>query len=112
MKAKVLEMIQAVPPPGMVRISIDGQVRFLTPLAAKVLRNEFIRVWPQRSLEGRRFGKLVVLERNRRTQSYPHHWMWLCECDCGQLTVKVGYNLTSGGTRSCGCLKGRPRSKH
>jgi hypothetical protein len=33
--------------------------------------------------------------------------MWLCECECrkGKLTIVKGGSLTSGDTRSCGCLR-------
>ncbi len=34
-----------------------------------------------------------------------HHQMWLCECECGNEVVVRHSNLTSGNTRSCGCLK-------
>lgn len=30
--------------------------------------------------------------------------VWLCKCDCGNLTEVVGSSLTSGNTTSCGCL--------
>ena len=54
-------------------------------------------------LTGRRFGKLVVLaldHKDERGKTY-----WLCECDCGNQTVKARNNLIDGNTRSCGCLK-------
>lgn len=62
-------------------------------------------------LSGRRFGNLVVLyrveddaNRNRR---------WLCRCDCGNEKVIGGRHLTSGATRSCGCLeRGLGNYKH
>ena len=54
-----------------------------------------------KDLTGQRFGRLVVLEPvpgARRTR-------WRCRCDCGQeLVVGSGYHLTSGNTKSCGCL--------
>lgn len=52
-------------------------------------------------LTGQRFGRLLVLEPlfgGKRTR-------WKCLCDCGQVTiVGSGAHLTSGNTRSCGCL--------
>ena len=30
---------------------------------------------------------------------------WLCLCSCGVLSITTARNLTSGHTRSCGCLK-------
>lgn len=61
-------------------------------------------------LTGKRFGKLVVVERaedyvykakNRMTTS-PR---WLCKCDCGNITIAQGGNLRNGNTTHCGCEK-------
>jgi hypothetical protein len=54
------------------------------------------------SLEGMRFGKLVVSE---RAFSPSPGTRWLCVCDCGQTTVVSGPVLTRGTTKSCGCLR-------
>jgi hypothetical protein len=51
---------------------------------------------------GNRFGRLVVLE--IMPPSYGKGSYWLCECDCGELTIVSRSNLTGGHTRSCGCL--------
>ena len=32
--------------------------------------------------------------------------LWNCVCDCGNECVKIGFQLTSGKTKSCGCLRG------
>ena len=53
----------------------------------------------------KRYGKLVVLERYGYTKN--KRITWLCQCDCGNTTVVVGYNLTAGKTRSCGCMSGK-----
>lgn len=50
---------------------------------------------------GLRFGRLVVLERNG---SRLRNALYLCRCDCGATKVVEVCNLTSGLTRSCGCL--------
>lgn len=52
-------------------------------------------------LAGRRFGRLVAIHR----VASPKVVVWLCKCDCGsELPVRYG-SLTSGNTKSCGCLK-------
>lgn len=54
-------------------------------------------------LTGQRFGRLAVIKRdgwNKRDSA-----TWLCQCDCGEKVVVDGYNLRSGNTRSCGCLR-------
>ena len=59
-------------------------------------------------LTGRRFGRLTVL---RQEGWYVSAYgggrrpTWLCRCDCGRETVAIGTNLTSGNTRSCGCIR-------
>src|ERR1043166_3973563 len=51
---------------------------------------------------GQRFGRLVVMRRGPPT---PYgHIRWWCRCDCGNGTLVSRMNLTSGNTRSCGCL--------
>lgn len=61
-------------------------------------------------LTGQRFGRLTVLEPvtgRGRTK-------WRCRCDCGRTTV-VGsaHHLTSGNTKSCGCLHDdKARERH
>ena len=49
---------------------------------------------------GARFGRLIVSEdRGGRPRRY------LCVCDCGGRKETACYQLTSGKTRSCGCLR-------
>lgn len=58
-------------------------------------------------LIGKRFGRLVVLERAEDKidpKSGKHKSYFLCQCDCGNQKIILGTNLTSGATRSCGCL--------
>lgn len=55
-----------------------------------------------RSLIGRGFGRLTVMERS--STSYTSAY-WKCLCVCGnEITVQAS-KLTSGHTRSCGCLR-------
>lgn len=37
--------------------------------------------------------------------------MWLCECDCGNLSFQTSYELTSGRHKSCGCKSFELKSK-
>lgn len=66
---------------------------------------------PGVDLTGRYFGELHVLERTDDFV-YPngrHDVMWLCECSCGNKKAIRTANLTSGGTISCGCMRGGRR---
>lgn len=52
-----------------------------------------------KDMTGKRFGRLTVLKLAEiRTEA-----MWLCRCDCGELTTVAGSELRKGGTKSCGC---------
>lgn len=53
-------------------------------------------------LTGRRFGRLVVVERS--TNAPNGNARWLCRCDCGGSTISNGTTLRAGNARSCGCL--------
>ena len=54
-------------------------------------------------LEGRRFGRLTVLERAGTDKH--RHALWRVRCDCGVEFTASGTNLLRGKTRSCGCIR-------
>lgn len=63
-------------------------------------------------ISGQRFGRLVVL--GYAEPGPDRKRPWVCRCDCGQVVV-VGsaYHLTSGNTKSCGCLRAdSARARH
>lgn len=60
-------------------------------------------------LTGRRFGKLLVI--NRSGERHRGYTVWECHCDCGQRTFVPEHRLISGNTRSCGCLQRETASK-
>lgn len=54
------------------------------------------------NLSEQRFGKLVAKEYIKINK--PGAW-WRCECDCGNKNfITTAHHLTSGNTKSCGCL--------
>lgn len=53
------------------------------------------------SLEGLRFGRLLV---SHRVGAGKRH-KWVCTCDCGNTAEATYTCLTNGDTKSCGCLK-------
>ena len=64
-----------------------------------------------RALVGRRFGMLMVegVDTPKRLPSGQVQQMLKCRCDCGNC-VSVSYShLVYGGTKSCGCIKHKPR---
>jgi hypothetical protein len=59
-------------------------------------------------LSGRRFGRLVALQKHGKNKH--GRTTWECVCDCGGSTVVTHSLLTRGATRSCGCLSTESRS--
>ena len=55
-------------------------------------------------LVGKRFGRLVVTERELQRRS-KHDVFWKCRCDCGAEKYVATGHLTSGTVKSCGCMK-------
>lgn len=55
-----------------------------------------------RDLTGQRFGRLLV--KHFANFDTHHSTMWVCLCDCGKTHIASRNNLTSGHTKSCGCL--------
>jgi len=52
---------------------------------------------------GKRYGKLVVIERAENKNK--GRIQWKCKCDCGKEVIVATTALKLGRTRSCGCLK-------
>lgn len=57
-------------------------------------------------LTGRQFGRLVPLGPIERIYREPRgtEVIWLCHCECGELTRVRAQWLRTGNTKSCGCL--------
>lgn len=53
------------------------------------------------NLVGKRFGRLVVLQRAGLTKC--RSALWLCRCDCGSEKSFPTYRLNSGDATACGC---------
>lgn len=70
-----------------------------------------------RNLAGKRFQRLIVI-----TSAGADRWrsaLWLCQCDCGSQKIIRGSSLSSGNTKSCGCIQresatltGRAKATH
>jgi len=53
------------------------------------------------NLLGKKFGKLIVIERSGTdSKGKP---LWKCQCDCEKQTIVRSQNLITGITKSCGC---------
>ena len=61
--------------------------------------------WQPLDLIGQRFGKLFVLKRIENDDR--GNTRWECRCDCGNILRIRGGALTTGNTKSCGCLNSK-----
>lgn len=57
---------------------------------------------PKKNLVGQRFEKLLVIKETEKR--IDGKVVWECKCDCGNICYVPTSRLTSGNTRSCGCL--------
>lgn len=64
-----------------------------------------------RDLKGQRFGRLVVI-RISEDRTKGGHILWLCICDCNNITKVSGNDLKRGRTQSCGCLQKERTIEH
>ncbi|MDN9632417.1 hypothetical protein KLL70_09960 [Clostridioides difficile] len=56
------------------------------------------------NLTGKKFGRLTAINStNKKAKS--GHYIWICKCTCGNEIKTTENNLTTGRTKSCGCLK-------
>jgi hypothetical protein len=62
-----------------------------------------------KDISGQKFGRLLVIKPIGKTKY--NKTIWLCKCDCGnEKCIPITY-LTSGDTKSCGCLNSELVSK-
>ena len=54
------------------------------------------------NLSGKIFGRLEVMYKDGRNKA--NRPLWLCQCDCGNRISLTKNALTTGNTKSCGCL--------
>lgn len=62
-------------------------------------------------LTGRRFGRIKVLGRAGRRGKRGETYLYKVQCDCGKAWTVTSCQLTSGDTKSCGCLSRENTSK-
>jgi hypothetical protein len=53
---------------------------------------------------GRKFGRLLALERISAKDSIFRRTSYLCQCDCGNQLIVRSVSLITGNSKSCGCL--------
>lgn len=67
---------------------------------------------PLINLTGKKFGRLIVIERTGTADGGCALWLCLCNCKYkNKITVRSS-SLISGNTKSCGCFKKDKMTKH
>lgn len=61
-------------------------------------------VSPKKIKPGQKYNRLTVIEQTQERDGCGRI-MWLCRCDCGNLTKVDSSSLRNGNTKSCGCLQ-------
>jgi hypothetical protein len=59
----------------------------------------------KKNLVGQKFGKLTVISEETFTKYNDSRAHWNCLCECGEIITVDTNHLTTGNTKSCGCLK-------
>ena len=62
-----------------------------------------------KDLSNQKFGCLIPLSVDKNKNYKKTHW--ICKCDCGNITIVSTCDLTSGHTKSCGCLKFKSKNQ-
>lgn len=63
-------------------------------------------------LTGELFGRLIVISiESKAPKDNDGHTYYNCRCLCGNTTIVRDTALTTEHTRSCGCLKLKPKKK-
>lgn len=60
---------------------------------------------------GKKFGRLLVLEKIKACEETNYRTKYLCQCDCGNKIFSESYKLKSSHTTSCGCYRSESISK-
>lgn len=58
-----------------------------------------------KELAGKRFGRLVAIERKYRQTPSGRKALYFCQCDCGNTSEVMTQSLKDGRTTSCGCFR-------
>lgn len=60
------------------------------------------------NLAGKEFGRWLVLKQAPK-KGKARHWVCQCSCPAGTVRTVCTRNLVSGASRSCGCIRSKPK---
>ena len=64
--------------------------------------------YPKYLEKGMKFNRGTVIEVDKYSKFkkvWPSKWAYICKCECGKTTPSCKNDLTSGNTKSCGCIR-------
>ena len=62
--------------------------------------------------KGKRYTRLLVVDRAPNASSSDTNARWHCRCDCGRMVIAYGRDLETEKHKSCGCLNAARIYKH
>jgi hypothetical protein len=57
------------------------------------------------NLIGKRFGRLIVINKSEEMSKYYKETTYECKCDCGNIKFVRSNSLVTGNIKSCGCIR-------
>lgn len=87
---------------GQIHLSNGNALRRGTTVSCGCYHREQTSKKALKDITGQRFGRVVVLFRDGKTNDRTAKWQ--VQCDCGQQFTVEGKALRTGHTKSCGCL--------
>lgn len=85
---------------GKLKVALGSQLRSGRTKSCGCRKLEFLK--KRAELEGKKFGRLSVIKYAGKYRD--REALWECLCDCGNIIKVHTATLTSGHTKSCGCL--------
>lgn len=89
---------------GSITIVNGNSLRRGKQLSCGCLRRKVSSEKKRIDLSGKQFGKLTVLSSFVDNSLSRPIIKWKCKCECGSVTCVTTTRLTSGWTKSCGCM--------
>lgn len=88
---------------GLCTSGIMAETGCTQGVVSGALKRNNVDIRPQKQdLLGWRFDRLTVIASAPSKKKQTH---WLCKCVCGKERVVSAWNLTSGHSKSCGCIR-------
>lgn len=86
---------------NIIEVSTSNLINGTTRSCGCLRRKTWLKMFEDKDLTGKKFGKLTVLNRilDKKGTYYK------CLCECGNIKIIRGADLSNGKTQSCGCIR-------